>query len=44
LGDDYIIRYPSLIRAVTREEVLAVTRKYLDVARFALAIAGPYQE
>lgn len=44
LGDDYIIRYPSIIRAVTREEIQAVVRKYLDVERFALAIAGPYQE
>ena len=44
LGDDYIIRYPAIIRAVTREEIQAVVRKYLDVERFALAIAGPYQE
>ncbi|MGQ9502505.1 MAG: M16 family metallopeptidase [Anaerolineae bacterium] len=44
LGDDYIIRYPSIIRAVTREEVQAVMRKYLDVERFVLAMAGPYQE
>jgi zinc protease len=44
LGDDYIIRYPAIIRAVTREEVQTVVRKYLDVERFALAIAGPYQE
>ncbi|MCS7261007.1 MAG: insulinase family protein [Anaerolineae bacterium] len=44
LGDDYIIRYPSIIRAVTREEIQAVVRKYLDVERFALAIAGPYRE
>ncbi|MGB9578244.1 MAG: M16 family metallopeptidase, partial [Halothiobacillaceae bacterium] len=44
LGDDYIIRYPSIIRAVTCEEIRTVARKYLDVERFALAIAGPYQE
>lgn len=44
LGDDYIIRYPAIIRAVTREEIQTVVRKYLDVERFALAIAGPYQE
>ena len=44
LGDDYIIRYPAIIRAVTREEIQAVVRTYLDVERFALAIAGPYQE
>jgi len=43
LGDDYIIRYPSIIRSVTRDEIQAVVRKYLDVERFALAVAGPYQ-
>jgi zinc protease len=41
LGLDYLRRYPGLIRAITRDSVLAVARKYLDPDRFALAVAGP---
>lgn len=40
LGLDYYRRYPDLVRAVTSEEVLAVTRKYLHPDRLAIAIAG----
>ena len=42
LGDDYLIRYPAIIRSVTKEEIQAAARKYLDPDRYALAIAGPY--
>jgi zinc protease len=44
LGDDYIIRYPSIIRSVTKEQIQAAARKYLDAERYALAIAGPYHD
>jgi zinc protease len=44
LGFDFLQRYPSLIRAVTREDVQAVAQKYLDIENYALAIAGPYEE
>ena len=41
LGLDYLQRYPEIIRAITPEEILAVTRKYAQVEHYALAIAGP---
>lgn len=44
LGDDYIIRFPDLMRAVTKEHIQAAARKYLDPAHYALAIVGPYEE
>ena len=43
LGDDYITRYPSLIRSVTRQQMQAAAQKYLDPHRYALAIVGPYE-
>lgn len=42
LGDDFISRYADVINAVSKEEVRAAARKYLDPAAYALAIAGPY--
>jgi zinc protease len=44
LGDDYIIRFPDLMRAVTKEQIQAVAQRYLDPEHYALAIAGPYEE
>jgi len=41
LGLDYYRRYPDLVRAVTSEDVLAVTRKYLHSDKLAIAVAGP---
>jgi zinc protease len=41
LGLDYLVRYPGLIQAVTKEDVMAVTRKYLDTERYVLSVAGP---
>jgi zinc protease len=41
LGLDYLRRYPALIRSITREQVQAAARKYLDPERFAAAVAGP---
>ncbi len=43
LGDDFIARYPSIINAVTKEEIMAVAQKYLSTEVYALSIAGPYE-
>jgi zinc protease len=44
LGDDYIIRFPDLMRAVTKEQIQAAAHKYLDPENYALAIVGPYED
>lgn len=41
LGLDYLQRYPALIRAITRDQVLAVAREFMRPQAFALAVAGP---
>jgi zinc protease len=41
LGLDYYRQYPDLVRAVTREDVLAVAQKYIRPAQLAIATAGP---
>jgi len=41
LGLDYYRRYADLVKAVTRDDVLSTARKYLDVNRLAIAVAGP---
>ncbi|RME78082.1 MAG: insulinase family protein [Chloroflexi bacterium] len=41
LGDDFITRYPALIRGVTVDDVQAVAQKYLSEEWYALSIAGP---
>ncbi len=41
LGLDYYQRYPGLVAAVTREQILEVARKYLNPERLGIAIAGP---
>ncbi len=41
LGLDYYRRYESLVRAVRRQDVLAVAQKYIDPDRMVIAIAGP---
>ncbi|MFQ5960728.1 MAG: M16 family metallopeptidase [Candidatus Methylomirabilales bacterium] len=40
LGMDYPQRYPEIIRAVTREDVLRVARKYLHPDRGILVVVG----
>ncbi len=44
LGDDYIIRFPDLMRAITKEQIQAAAQKYLDPEHYALAIVGPYED
>jgi len=41
LGLDFLQRYPSLIRAVTREQILETARKYIDPECLVTVIAGP---
>lgn len=41
LGLDYLQRYPDLIRALTRQDVLEAAREFLSGEHFALAVAGP---
>jgi zinc protease len=44
LGLDYPDRYPSLIRSVTREDVLRVAKEYLHPDNYILSIVGNLQE
>jgi zinc protease len=41
LSLDYYREYESLVRQVTREDVLAAARKYIDPGRLGISIAGP---
>lgn len=41
LGLDYISRYPSIIRSITAEEIVEVTRRYLSTEHYVIAVAGP---
>ena len=41
LGLDYYRRYPDLVKEVTREEVLNTARKFIDVSKLAISVAGP---
>ena len=39
LGLDYLQRYPSLIQAITRDEILEVAREFQSPERYVLAVA-----
>ena len=41
LGLNYYRTYDERVRAITREDVLQVARKYIDPGRLAVAVAGP---
>ena len=41
LGLDYFLNYPKMIKAVSAEEILNASKKYLDPDRLAVAVAGP---
>ncbi|HPS41621.1 MAG TPA: pitrilysin family protein [Anaerolineaceae bacterium] len=41
LGLDYLQRYPQRIRAISREEILAAARKYIDPEKLVVISAGP---
>jgi zinc protease len=44
LGMDYFEKYPKLIRAVTKEDVLRVAKKYLDPERYVLVVVANQSE
>ena len=44
LGLDYPEKYPSLIRSVTREDVLSVAKKYLHPKEYVLVIVADLKE
>jgi len=41
LGLDYLQRYPALVEAVTRDDILAVVQEFWSAENYALAVAGP---
>lgn len=41
LGLDYYRRYPDLVRAVTPDQILGISRRYLASGNLAIAVAGP---
>jgi zinc protease len=41
LGLDYYRRYPDLVNQVACDDVLNTARKFIDVNRLAIAVAGP---
>ena len=41
LGLDYLDRYPAIIDALTRDQLLQAARTHLDPDRLAVAVAGP---
>ncbi|MBE2220534.1 MAG: insulinase family protein [Anaerolineae bacterium] len=41
LGLDYLQRFPSLINAITVEDVQTAAQKYLSTDQIAIAVAGP---
>ncbi len=40
LGLDYVDKYPSIINAVTQEDILRVARKYLDANNYVLVVVA----
>jgi zinc protease len=44
LGLDYPERYASIIRGITKEEILRVARKYLHPDKAILVIVGNLKE
>ncbi len=40
LGLDYVDKYPSIINAITQEDILRVARKYLDTKNYILVVVG----
>jgi zinc protease len=41
LGLDHLRRYPQQVEAVTADDVMAVTSRYMDPACYVLSVAGP---
>jgi len=43
LGLDYMMRYPELVRSVTREQVRDVMQRFWPADRYVIAIAGTFR-
>jgi len=41
LGYDFSSKYPKLIQSVTKEDVLRVAKKYLDLNAYTISVVGP---
>jgi len=41
LGDDYVARFPEIINALTKEDLLAAAKHYLTVNNYSMVAAGP---
>ena len=41
LGLDYFQRYPALVGAITRDDILEVASEFLSAENYVLAVAGP---
>ena len=41
LGDDYLQRYPAIVRSVTREAIQRAAQAHLTAERYSLAVSGP---
>ncbi len=41
LGMDYLQRYPALIRAITKEDILHTAQKFIDPEKLIIVSAGP---
>lgn len=44
LGLDYIDRYPEYIKSITKDDIIKVTEKYLDVENFVLIVVARQSE
>jgi predicted Zn-dependent peptidase len=44
LGLDYDVRLPGLLQGVTLDEANAVARRFLDLEKATVVIAGPYDQ
>jgi len=41
LGLDYLQRYPALVQAITRDDILRVAQEFLSADNYVQAVAGP---
>lgn len=44
LGHDYISRYPEYIKSVTKDDIIRVARKYLDINNYTLVVVAKQTE
>jgi len=44
LGLDYVDKYPAIINAVTKEDILRVAKKYLDTRNYVLVVVGDMEK